>query len=58
MRELLSWYYGGRAPERLALLKVPLMCVNADMQPTQAEADQGDRARLTSCACCRGAAIS
>jgi pimeloyl-ACP methyl ester carboxylesterase len=38
MRALLGWYFGGRAPERLPLLKVPLMCVNADLQPTQVEA--------------------
>jgi pimeloyl-ACP methyl ester carboxylesterase len=37
MRELLAWYFSGRALERLALLKVPLMCVNADMQPTLVE---------------------
>jgi pimeloyl-ACP methyl ester carboxylesterase len=36
MRELLHWY-GGRATERLPLLKAPLMCINADMQPTQVE---------------------
>ena len=33
MRELLRWY-GGLAPDRLAELKVPLMCVNADLDPT------------------------
>lgn len=37
MRELLTWYYGGRAHERLAQLKVPLMCVNADLHPTLVE---------------------
>lgn len=36
MRELLHWY-GNRTSERLPLLKVPLMCINADMQPTMVE---------------------
>ncbi len=36
MRELLHWY-GGRAAARLPLLKAPLMCINADAQPTQVE---------------------
>lgn len=36
MRELLHWL-GNRTTERLPLLKAPLMCINADMQPTQAE---------------------
>lgn len=34
MRELLTWM-GDRTTERLAQLKVPLMCINADQQPTQ-----------------------
>jgi pimeloyl-ACP methyl ester carboxylesterase len=33
MAELLHWY-GGQAPARLALLKVPLMCINSDLEPT------------------------
>jgi pimeloyl-ACP methyl ester carboxylesterase len=33
MGELLRWY-GGLAPARLALLKVPLMCINSDLEPT------------------------
>jgi pimeloyl-ACP methyl ester carboxylesterase len=36
LRELLAWF-GPRTTESLARLKVPLMCVNADMQPTQVE---------------------
>jgi pimeloyl-ACP methyl ester carboxylesterase len=36
MRELLHWYGNLTAP-RLAQLKVPLMCINADAQPTQVE---------------------
>lgn len=36
MRELLHWY-SVRAVDRLPLLKAPLMCVNADMQPTQVD---------------------
>lgn len=36
MRELLHWY-GTRTAERLPLLKAPLMCVNATMQPTLVE---------------------
>ena len=36
MRELLHWY-GNRTSERLPLLKVPLMCINADAQPTLVE---------------------
>ena len=33
MRELLTWM-GSRTTERLAQLKVPLMCINAERQPT------------------------
>ena len=33
MRDLLNWL-GSRTAERLNLLKVPLMCVNADLDPT------------------------
>jgi len=33
LEELLAWY-GGKAPARLAELKVPMMCINSDMQPT------------------------
>lgn len=33
MRNLLAWGTD-RAPERLPLLKVPLMCINADKEPT------------------------
>ncbi len=33
LEELLHWY-GGEAPARLAELKVPLMCINSDKQPT------------------------
>lgn len=36
LRELLAWF-GPRTTESLARLTVPLMCVNADMQPTQVE---------------------
>ncbi|MBK7673051.1 MAG: alpha/beta hydrolase [bacterium] len=35
IRELLRWF-SDRATARLAELKVPLMCVSADLQPTQA----------------------
>jgi len=33
LRELLHWY-GALAPSRIAELKVPLMCINSDKQPT------------------------
>lgn len=33
MSELLHWY-GGQAAARLALLKVPLLCINSDREPT------------------------
>ncbi|MBK8168096.1 MAG: alpha/beta hydrolase [bacterium] len=36
MRELLHWF-GDRTTERLAQLKVPMMCINADAQPTKVE---------------------
>lgn len=36
LRELLLWL-GDRATARLALLKAPLMCINADLHPTQVE---------------------
>lgn len=36
MRELLHWL-SARTAERLPLLTAPLMCINADMQPTQVE---------------------
>ncbi|MBM4130091.1 alpha/beta hydrolase [bacterium] len=36
MRELLHWY-GNLTTARLKQLKTPLMCINADMQPTQTE---------------------
>jgi len=38
MRELLNWYGGGEARARLALLRAPLVCINADAQPTDADA--------------------
>ncbi len=37
LTELLAWY-GGFAPAELAKLKVPLMCINSDKQPTDEKA--------------------